>query len=79
MSTLRGYMAPEYAMHGKFSGKSDVFSFGVLVLEIVTGQKNNSFQNEDNIDDLISYVSINISFNYSLNDLKTNAHCNELV
>ncbi|KAB1201236.1 Cysteine-rich receptor-like protein kinase 29 [Morella rubra] len=29
-----GYMAPEYAMHGQFSVKSDVFSFGVLVLEI---------------------------------------------
>nr|GFA00224.1 putative receptor-like protein kinase At4g00960 [Tanacetum cinerariifolium] len=29
-----GYMAPEYAMHGQFSVKSDVFSFGVLVLEM---------------------------------------------
>ncbi|KAJ0980790.1 hypothetical protein J5N97_009045 [Dioscorea zingiberensis] len=35
-----GYMAPEYLMHGEFSPKSDVFSYGVLVLEIVTGQKN---------------------------------------
>ncbi|KAL4563132.1 hypothetical protein LXL04_027165 [Taraxacum kok-saghyz] len=35
-----GYMAPEYAMDGLFSIKSDVFSFGVLVLEIVSGQKN---------------------------------------
>jgi serine/threonine protein kinase len=34
-----GYMAPEYAMQGHFSVKSDVFSFGVLVLEIVTGKK----------------------------------------
>nr|XP_023890052.1 cysteine-rich receptor-like protein kinase 10 [Quercus suber] len=38
-----GYMAPEYAMHGQFSVKSDVFSFGVLVLEIVCGQRNNCF------------------------------------
>ncbi|GJW82299.1 cysteine-rich receptor-like protein kinase 26 [Tanacetum coccineum] len=30
-----GYMAPEYVMHGQFSVKSDVFCFGVLVLEIV--------------------------------------------
>ncbi|KAJ0983535.1 hypothetical protein J5N97_011790 [Dioscorea zingiberensis] len=35
-----GYMAPEYAMDGIFSVKSDVFSFGVLVLEIISGQKN---------------------------------------
>ncbi|KAI3680610.1 hypothetical protein L6452_35383 [Arctium lappa] len=35
-----GYMSPEYAMDGNFSTKSDVFSFGVLVLEIVSGQKN---------------------------------------
>ncbi|KAL5542290.1 hypothetical protein UlMin_010000, partial [Ulmus minor] len=33
MGTL-GYMAPEYALHGRFSAKSDVFSFGVLVLEM---------------------------------------------
>ncbi|XP_052201116.1 G-type lectin S-receptor-like serine/threonine-protein kinase At4g27290 [Diospyros lotus] len=35
-----GYISPEYAMQGQFSVKSDVFSFGVLVLEIVSGQRN---------------------------------------
>ncbi|RRT59693.1 hypothetical protein B296_00045616 [Ensete ventricosum] len=35
-----GYMSPEYAMDGVFSVKSDVFSFGVLVLEIVSGKRN---------------------------------------
>ncbi|XP_048561421.1 cysteine-rich receptor-like protein kinase 10 isoform X1 [Triticum urartu] len=35
-----GYMAPEYASHGIFSIKSDVFSFGVLTLEIVSGKRN---------------------------------------
>ncbi|KAM0025649.1 putative protein kinase RLK-Pelle-DLSV family [Helianthus debilis subsp. tardiflorus] len=34
-----GYMAPEYALHGHFSVKTDVFSFGVLVLEIITGME----------------------------------------
>ncbi|CAN1319150.1 Receptor-like serine/threonine-protein kinase SD1-8 [Linum perenne] len=38
-----GYMSPEYAMDGHFSVKSDVFSFGVLVIEIVTGKKNRGF------------------------------------
>lgn len=38
-----GYMAPEYAMEGLFSIKSDVFSFGVLLLEIISGKKNNGF------------------------------------
>lgn len=32
-----GYIAPEYARHGHFSVKSDVFSFGVLALELVSG------------------------------------------
>eukprot|EP01018_Ginkgo_biloba_P036584 Gb_17523 [translate_table: standard] len=35
-----GYMAPEYAMRGQLSVKADVYSFGVLLLEIVTGRKN---------------------------------------
>ncbi|KAB2078005.1 hypothetical protein ES319_A06G131000v1 [Gossypium barbadense] len=50
------YMAPEYAMHGQFSVKSDVFSLGVLVLEILSGQKNSSFHKGDNVDDLLSYA-----------------------
>ena len=51
-------MAPEYAMHGQFSVKSDVFSFGVLVLEIVSGQRNTTFENGENVEDLLSYVSM---------------------
>ncbi|XP_072987541.1 G-type lectin S-receptor-like serine/threonine-protein kinase At4g27290 [Typha latifolia] len=35
-----GYMSPEYAMYGIFSKKSDIFSFGVLVLEIISGKRN---------------------------------------
>ncbi|EOY28568.1 Cysteine-rich protein, putative [Theobroma cacao] len=50
-----GYMSPEYAMRGKFSMKSDVFSFGVLILEIISGRKNSSFYQSDGADDLLSY------------------------
>ncbi|GMN65097.1 hypothetical protein TIFTF001_034169 [Ficus carica] len=42
-----GYMAPEYAFNGLFSIKSDVFSFGILVLEIVSGKKNRGFHKEN--------------------------------
>ncbi|CAN6702118.1 unnamed protein product [Malus baccata var. baccata] len=38
-----GYMSPEYARYGHFSEKLDVFSFGVLLLEIVSGKKNAAF------------------------------------
>ena len=53
-----GYMAPEYAMYGQFSTKSDVFSFGVLVFEIVSGQKQNDIRYEENGEELpLSFVS----------------------
>ncbi|KAK7400912.1 hypothetical protein VNO78_12221 [Psophocarpus tetragonolobus] len=37
-----GYMSPEYAINGVVSVKTDVYSFGVLLLEIISGMKNNS-------------------------------------
>jgi serine/threonine protein kinase len=58
MSKCSGYTPPEYALCGHFSVKSDVFSFGVLVLEIVSGQKIITFRGEDNVEEgLLNYVS----------------------
>ncbi|KAK9092192.1 hypothetical protein Syun_027103 [Stephania yunnanensis] len=51
-----GYMSPEYAMNGLFSIKSDVFSFGVLLLEIISGKKNTSFYREDPSMNLIKHA-----------------------
>ncbi|WJX58965.1 hypothetical protein P8452_44363 [Trifolium repens] len=39
-----GYMAPEYAMHGYLTDKADVYSFGIVVLEILHGTNNTIFR-----------------------------------
>ncbi|KAG6383086.1 hypothetical protein SASPL_157171 [Salvia splendens] len=52
-----GYMAPEYAMQGIFSVKSDVYSYGVLVLEIVSGRRNGSFHEIEGPLSIVEYVS----------------------
>ncbi|KAF8009501.1 hypothetical protein BT93_J0487 [Corymbia citriodora subsp. variegata] len=52
-----GYMSPEYAFDGKFSVKSDVFSFGVLLLEIVSSKRNRGFQHPDHHHNLLGHVS----------------------
>ncbi|XP_071725863.1 G-type lectin S-receptor-like serine/threonine-protein kinase At4g27290 [Rutidosis leptorrhynchoides] len=51
-----GYMAPEYALDGLFSIKSDVFSYGVLVLEIVSGKKNRGFIHPEHDNNLIGHA-----------------------
>ncbi|XP_034898845.1 G-type lectin S-receptor-like serine/threonine-protein kinase At4g27290 isoform X1 [Populus alba] len=51
-----GYISPEYANYGLYSLKSDVFSFGVLVLEIVSGYKNRGFHHPDHHLNLIGHA-----------------------
>ncbi|KAI8001856.1 Cysteine-rich receptor-like protein kinase 10 [Camellia lanceoleosa] len=51
-----GYMAPEFAMEGLYSIKSDVFSFGVLLIEIITGRRNANFHLTKCAPSLIAYV-----------------------
>ncbi|KAL4626494.1 hypothetical protein ACB092_05G100200 [Castanea dentata] len=51
-----GYMSPEYAMNGVVSIKTDVFSFGVLLLEIMSGKKNNSRYHFEDPLNLIGYA-----------------------
>ncbi|BFG28711.1 hypothetical protein CerSpe_149850 [Prunus speciosa] len=51
----RGYMPPE-SMQGIVSVKSDVYGFGVLMLEIISGRRNNSFYNDDRALSLVGYA-----------------------
>ncbi|KAK3152573.1 hypothetical protein QOZ80_2BG0160860 [Eleusine coracana subsp. coracana] len=51
-----GYMAPEYALRGQYSLKSDIYSFGVLILEILTGMRNSDTYNSDQPVDLPSLI-----------------------
>ncbi|XP_011013015.1 PREDICTED: G-type lectin S-receptor-like serine/threonine-protein kinase At4g27290 isoform X2 [Populus euphratica] len=51
-----GYISPEYAIDGLYSIKSDVFSFGVLVLEIVSGNRNRGFCHPDHDLNLLGHA-----------------------
>lgn len=54
-------MSSEYAMHGHYSEKSDVFSFGVIIIEIISAKRNALSLHSLDFDDLLSHVSMLIN------------------
>ncbi|XP_071696934.1 G-type lectin S-receptor-like serine/threonine-protein kinase At4g27290 isoform X2 [Rutidosis leptorrhynchoides] len=72
-----GYMSPEYAGNGIISVKSDVFSFGVIVLEAVSGMKNRGFCHEAHSQNLLGhawklYKEGNVLELFNVSTLKSN-------
>ncbi|XP_066339833.1 cysteine-rich receptor-like protein kinase 25 [Miscanthus floridulus] len=52
----KGYMAPEYLYRGEISTRSDIYSLGVLIMEITTGQKNSSHDKDMSGRDFVDQV-----------------------
>lgn len=56
------YMSPAYAMNGLFSENSDVFSFGFMIQEILSGKKNVSFHQPNAFSSLLEYLRTQLSY-----------------
>lgn len=66
---VRGYTAPEYALHGHLSEKVDTYSFGIVVLEIISGRKSSDVQVEPTTEYLLEQV-ISAHFSKSCTNYK---------
>uniref|UniRef100_A0A2N9EDG2 non-specific serine/threonine protein kinase n=1 Tax=Fagus sylvatica TaxID=28930 RepID=A0A2N9EDG2_FAGSY len=53
-----GYMAPEYALWGYLTYKADVYSFGIVALEIVAGKNSMKFQPDENFVCLLDWALV---------------------
>ena len=57
-------MAPEYAMHGHLTDKADVYSFGIVALEIVSGNSNTIRQPKEDCLSLLDLVTYSLMLSY---------------
>ncbi|KAL5716600.1 hypothetical protein ACHQM5_018268 [Ranunculus cassubicifolius] len=53
-----GYMAPEYAMRGYLTEKADVYSFGIVALEIVSGKSNTNYRPKEEFVYLLDWAYV---------------------
>ncbi|KAM3283404.1 hypothetical protein P3S67_027049 [Capsicum chacoense] len=63
-----GYTAPEYAIHGHITEKVDVYSFGVAVLEIISGRRSNDMQVEPVTEYLLEHIGMETGMSVKLAD-----------
>lgn len=68
-------MSPEYALEGLFSIKSDIFAFGVVVLEIISGKRNMEFFEEVNLTGYVSTQNVPQLICYSVLILELSQKC----
>lgn len=61
-----GYMAPEYAMRGYLTDKADVYSFGIVALEIVSGKSNTNYRPKEEFVYLLDWVTSNFFILYKI-------------
>lgn len=64
---IRGYTPPEYAIHGHLSEKVDTYSFGVVILEIVSGRRSSdmnidSISNTEYLLDDVLNINMHVDF-----------------
>lgn len=55
---IRGYTAPEYAIHGHLSEKVDTYSFGVVILEIISGRRSSDMNVDSDTEYLLEEVNV---------------------
>nr|GEZ48377.1 G-type lectin S-receptor-like serine/threonine-protein kinase At1g67520 [Tanacetum cinerariifolium] len=68
-------MSPEYAMEGTFSINSNIFSFGVLIMNIVSGRRNSSFIHLDRTFNLIEYEIIEVELSKLSMEILVRCNC----
>ena len=73
----RGYIAPEYLAQGQLTEKVDVYGYGVLILEIVSGVQNNKFHPDDRLNTLVTAViclSLGLKYMFNVYELPSSSY-----